>query len=582
MDESLAGKSGRTFVLGAGVSAEIGAPTVSIFLPMLLDLVPPRRVRRIRELNHATRGHHDIEALLARLDQAIARGESWNGFKVPWLRRARQELLNAVAETLDRIQFQHLRTHLGYQRSDNPYYFAARDFRIVDSVKTDYAGSPFETQVAETNARRWALRRSRTIDETDWANSVEWVLEALFRASRFGETLRPLYAAAFAAGRDRFATWLPTVWPFVAMLNQSALRLAGRRWNRDSVLDGIAELLQLSEAGIELGIESARQARVFLRDQHERLTNGRGEVGVSYERELRDQLADKLLAPLAAHSQWRGTAIEGILSAAGDGGVDPYYLLAGQLAAGDGIVSLNYDLFAEMALGVLEPNTEINYGLPDVIVPIPWDPHGPIRHYGYLGATGTPLLKIHGSINWLECLSCGQAYCFLETPARSAGPANTLAWIHRYWERLEGEAPCCDLYQARRTEIKLVPPAAKKDLWLGFLSSAWRAAREQIARSDEIIFVGYSFSPSDADIRRLILDAAQTRSRTFGGDAKRHPGPIKVSVVNRSLRAWPHYEAFFAGRKEFELAQPLEVSASQFFGARLTELVAAVKAPTSA
>jgi len=171
MDKASTPVTGRTFVLGAGVSAEIGAPTVWNFLPVILDTVPPGRIGKIRKLSEATRGRHDIEAMLGRLDQAIARGESWHGFRVPWLRRARQELLNAVAETLDRIQFQHLKNHLGYQRSDNSYYFAARDFRIVDSVKADFADSPFETLVAETRTRRWALRQSRSIDETDWASS---------------------------------------------------------------------------------------------------------------------------------------------------------------------------------------------------------------------------------------------------------------------------------------------------------------------------------------------------------------------------------------------------------------------------
>jgi len=407
---------------------------------------------------------------------------------------------------------------------------------------------------------------------------VQSVLEELFRASPLGATLRPLYASAFAAGRERFAAWLPKLWPFAGMLDQSALSVPGRRWNRALALEGVAQLLRLSELAGDLGIESAHHARVFLEDRHEWLATGRGEVGVGLERELRHQVADKLLAPLAADSRWLGRAIEGILSAAGSGGVDPYYLLAGQLEPGDGIVSLNYDLFAELALGAMEDPAVgiVDYGLPDLIVPIPWDPHGPLRHYSYLGATGTPLLKIHGSINWLECLSCGQAYCFLETPARSRGPTSTLAWVHRYWERLAGEAPCCDHYQARRTEVKLVPPAAKKDIRLGFLSSAWRAAREQIARSDELIFVGYSFSPSDADIRRLVQDAMQTRKRALLDNTAGRPNAIKVSVVNRSLRAWPNYEAFFGGRREFDLAAPLETSASQFLGARLAEMVQAV------
>ena len=136
------------------------------------------------------------------------------------------------------------------------------------------------------------------------------------------------------------------------------------------------------------------------------------------------------------------------------------------------LISLNYDTLLDMA--IYRRGLKPDYGL-DFLV----HPEAP--------AASEPtikLFKLHGSLNWGYCPSCLMT---VFTPERRIQASLRCAY-------------CGSLFSAL-----IIPPSPLKVPPSPFLSALWKKAEWELAQAREIVFIGYSLSDADANIRYLLF-----------------------------------------------------------------------------
>lgn len=228
------------------------------------------------------------------------------------------------------------------------------------------------------------------------------------------------------------------------------------------------------------------------------------------------------------------------------GWTDTYGLLACILHSGDTVITLNYDLFLDLALSMPKLEWDIDYGT-DFVELVPdadiMCEGAPLR-YSYRPIRGIArkiitVLKLHGALNWAVCSSCKTTVATVLTP---------LSRINRYIRELQNDPLdlrkkylCCPDFSL---EPLIVPPTWMKDYNNRSLGDIWSVATRQLADATMVLFLGYSFSESDYQIRYLFNRALHMRSGTPWA---------KVVVVNRSIdKVLPTYKRFFGKVESFK------------------------------
>ncbi len=148
------------------------------------------------------------------------------------------------------------------------------------------------------------------------------------------------------------------------------------------------------------------------------------------------------------------------------------------------VVTFNYDVALDSAL-FFNGGAHAHYGLGD-------DPNR---------GRAVPVLKLHGSLNWIACDKCG-----------------VRAWhVHDYWPKCHfGRAPDEGLLATIGSEVQhlshcdkkvaeplIVPPVWSKVAYHRQLAGVWKQAAEALSKADTIIVIGYSLPESDAFFRDL-------------------------------------------------------------------------------
>lgn len=114
----------RVFVLGAGLSAECGAPLIANFLsePFLNLISPEKRSIIVDFLRTIENGETilNIEDVLGLIDTNIVRGNSIGLYNPSKLLQMRRTVLEAINEILTRI-WDTINEELGVEKIDNPY-----------------------------------------------------------------------------------------------------------------------------------------------------------------------------------------------------------------------------------------------------------------------------------------------------------------------------------------------------------------------------------------------------------------------------------------------------------------------------
>lgn len=150
------------------------------------------------------------------------------------------------------------------------------------------------------------------------------------------------------------------------------------------------------------------------------------------------------------------------------------------------LVTLNWDTIPDF---VLARSASIDYGCD--VLPLEASPAPPA------GAPAT-LLKLHGSLNWLVCTSCGRLFSKMD----AARPPVLLPF-----------ARACPHCPGTVLEGVIITPTLVKDLGLTQLKTVWHRALLALQRATRIVFVGYSLPLADFEVRYLLLRSILGRAR---------------------------------------------------------------------
>ena len=159
------------------------------------------------------------------------------------------------------------------------------------------------------------------------------------------------------------------------------------------------------------------------------------------------------------------------------------------------VITTNYDLVVDSALMYLSRNRQAPGGLPEyhcALANLAVTPPPP--RYG-------TVLKLHGSLNWLFCRTCGR----LELGATES--TRFLEVFNRIGQNLSKaftpDGAPCPVCQHQLLPL-LVAPSHLKDYRNPHLSLVWHEAQRMLRQADKIVFVGYSLPDDDVEVAYLL------------------------------------------------------------------------------
>lgn len=118
------------------------------------------------------------------------------------------------------------------------------------------------------------------------------------------------------------------------------------------------------------------------------------------------------------------------------------------------------------------------------------------------------LLKLHGSINWGHCASCGKITSTdftRQTYSKGDFFLNARSAVDK--------VTCCD----KQTQLLIVPPTWNKTSYHSILTKIWQRAAQELKQAENIYIAGYSLPETDAFFRYLFAlgTVGKTRIKKF-------------------------------------------------------------------
>jgi len=116
------------------------------------------------------------------------------------------------------------------------------------------------------------------------------------------------------------------------------------------------------------------------------------------------------------------------------------------------------------------------------------------------GGFNVKLLKLHGSLNWLQCPKCNRLYVDFD---------NKIA-VHQYTKQNYEKEKCrhCDSNYGQCTShaliSNLIMPTFIKNLSNAQYKLVWHNAAIELSEASKIVFIGYSLPSADYEIRQLL------------------------------------------------------------------------------
>lgn len=170
----------------------------------------------------------------------------------------------------------------------------------------------------------------------------------------------------------------------------------------------------------------------------------------------------------------------------------------------DSIISYNWDTIAEYTLEHCRSIQLKNYAK------LLRDSDVKIEKYKSMGL----LLKLHGSFNWM---SCQNKKCDTYNTIKPPFTKNRcrLLNMRETWK--------CDSCGGNQLKPQIIPPVSNKMIHENsFLKKQWMIARDQLIDTEKLIFIGYSFPPTDYYTEWLFrqLNFIENRDK------------LKITVVN--------------------------------------------------
>lgn len=167
------------------------------------------------------------------------------------------------------------------------------------------------------------------------------------------------------------------------------------------------------------------------------------------------------------------------------------------------------------------------------------------------GGFNVKLLKLHGSLNWLQCPRCSRLYARFSRKEAMYNYDNPSSCRH------------CDknFPEERDNHIltsNLIMPTYLKDFSNPQYRIIWQNAGIEISEADKIIFIGYSLPHADFEMRQLL-------SRMTRKNAKIHVVDFQEEGKRKEIEN--HWNKFFGNRDikfSFDGAKPFIENISDF------------------
>jgi NAD-dependent SIR2 family protein deacetylase len=202
------------------------------------------------------------------------------------------------------------------------------------------------------------------------------------------------------------------------------------------------------------------------------------------------------------------------------------------MQASVGIITTNYDTLVDEAFDSIYPQYLLDYCIdlvnhrhPTNVHPFDWwlDATKPTDVNGGTPPQRVKLVKIHGSLNWKYCSTCGQVAL---TP-----------WQHQFNLKLDSFATFFDSqthqcsFDGTPLQSLLQPPSHIKARGNYIFNRLYDQAAYLLGSAKTLVFIGYSFPEADVHIRALV-------KRTF-----KETGQIVVINKSRAADLRHRYES---------------------------------------
>jgi NAD-dependent SIR2 family protein deacetylase len=152
-----------------------------------------------------------------------------------------------------------------------------------------------------------------------------------------------------------------------------------------------------------------------------------------------------------------------------------------------------------------------------------------------LGGFNVKLLKVHGSLNWLQCPKCLRLYVEFFSKIATLRKEKRKKCIH-----------CTENFgnlSAHILETNMIMPSFLKDLSNPQYKIIWQNAGIEISEAKKIVFIGYSLPQADFEMRQLL--ARMTRN-----NAEIHIVDFLSDTNGKYLNEQEErFRTFFGGRK---------------------------------
>ncbi|MDP4120740.1 MAG: SIR2 family protein [Bacillota bacterium] len=180
--------------------------------------------------------------------------------------------------------------------------------------------------------------------------------------------------------------------------------------------------------------------------------------------------------------------------------------------------------------------------------------HIPSTHIKAKGHKNIKILKMHGSLGWLECPKCGRIYTDFSRPIS-------------IYEYLQIPCPKCKNisnegdYPSLRSLI--ITPTFMKSLTNLNIKNIWHNALIDIGEASELVFIGYSLPDADFEMRCLLKKAVRDDTHIsvvlsewdnpskYDFTSRGFPREEAESIVKRMWLPEERYKSFF-GEKRVE------------------------------
>lgn len=153
------------------------------------------------------------------------------------------------------------------------------------------------------------------------------------------------------------------------------------------------------------------------------------------------------------------------------------------------------------------------------------------------GGFNVKLLKLHGSLNWVQCPRCARLYARF----------NIKDAMHNYFSPTSCRHCDGNFPEEKGNHIlspNLIMPTYLKDLSNPQYKIIWQNAGIEISEADEIVFIGYSLPYADFEMRQLL--SRMTRKR-----AKIHVVDCREEGDRAAIES--HWSKFF-GKREIQFS----------------------------